>query len=191
MTPRIKSWAVLGLAASTALCLQLANASQPTTPSKKGSTQVRPGPERPPMPPMGEPPMPLETQLHLNDDQAKLFEDLMNTAHAYHYVDPAAQKKLSTPERIAKINALQQEQAKKVEAVVKKFYSALDAEQKKTFDDISPMLLMPGPGMPPSGPRPEQAADGRGPGMGHPGKMGGPNSPQPPQDGGEAPRQPG
>lgn len=87
--------------------------------------------------------IPVEIRLHLSDSQAKLFESVVNTAHAYHYVDPVALHKLTTPERLAKMRIQRQARDQQLESAVQAFYAALDEQQKKIFDSQSDRLLGP------------------------------------------------
>jgi hypothetical protein len=72
-------------------------------------------------------------------------------------LEPAAETRLSTPERLAQMEAQlaeQQAAAKGRIAATRAFYAQLDARQKKVFDELPMMFMGPGFGPMPMGPMP-------------------------------------
>jgi len=91
----------------------------------------------------------IKAKLHLTASQQtawEAFSRTMNTSPEFSagMHDPIAMAKLTTPERIEKINALQDQNIAAMQAHMKQrheavlgFYNQLSAEQQKTFDTQS------------------------------------------------------
>lgn len=107
----------------------------------------------------------LKTQLKLGSEQDAAWATFSNAikppATPPARPDPAELAKLSTPERLDRMEALHQQHANEMaqrHQAIKTFYATLNAEQKKTFDAATLRLMHPmhpmhdhGRGMP--GPR--------------------------------------
>lgn len=82
----------------------------------------------------------LKSKLKLDASQEaawKTFADSMHSPGSMNFPDRSAMTKLSTPERIDKMQAMHAQrdaEMKKHGEATKSFYAALNAEQKKTFD---------------------------------------------------------
>lgn len=104
----------------------------------------------------------LKAQLKLGSEQEAAWATFSNAvkppATPPAHPDPAELAKLSTPERLDRMEALHQQHSNEMaqrHQAIKTFYATLSAEQKKTFDAATLRLMHPmhdrGHGMP--GPR--------------------------------------
>lgn len=79
----------------------------------------------------------MESHLHLTDLQKQAFTEMLQTMRQHHRPDRVALEKMTTPERMSHMHAAMSEHAQAQQAAVEKFYSLLDDQQKKAFDQAS------------------------------------------------------